>query len=128
MARKKHPDHAGRMPDHPRYGNPSDPTEETVRIRNAHDNVEKWRREYAGEFSGGVTMQYGSGKVYEVPIGNPEIAQKISGRALGPTPETQSLPEPAEFAPEPTKLGIPPPTPPQSWVWRLINLIKGEFR
>lgn len=145
MAQKSMPDHAGRMPDHPRYGNPSDPAEEVQRIRRAYQNIENWQDQY-GEFSGGVSMQYGSGKVYEVPIGDPEIAAKIVSRPIASQP-VKALPEPAESAPEPVAIWhnrvLTPDEerhlhddpycfliypPPQPWIWRFINLIKGIFK
>ena len=90
------------MPGHPRYGNPSDPQEEADRISGVTRNLEAWASKYGVEFSGGVSMQFGSGKRYEVGIGNPEIAQKVVSRPL-----------PAPFKPKIAR----------SLGW-LINLIK----
>lgn len=117
MAKKSKPDHAGRMPDHPRYGNPSDPAEEETRIRGAFQNVQDWQDKYGAQFSGGVTMGYGD-KSYHVPIGDPAIADRIVSRPIGKEAEAKALPEPA-----------PPPIPVQeSWITRLLNSIKGAFK
>jgi hypothetical protein len=126
MARKSHPDHAGRMPDHPRYGNPSDEAEEAGRIGKAYENVDKWQRKYGAEFSGGVSMSYGDGPVYNVPIGDREIGQKIVGRPISQQPKPMALPEPAESAPEP-EIAVELP-PRQSWLARLFTRIKGVFQ
>lgn len=122
----KLPDHLGRMPDHPRYGNPSDPAEEAERIAGAAKNLDDWRDKYGGEFSGGVRMSYG-GQAFDVQVGDKEIAQKITSRAL-PTTRTsvQVFPEPAESAPEPPPITVQ--LPPQFWLWRLINRIMGALR
>ncbi len=126
MARKSLPDHEGRMPDHPRYGNPSDPTEEVERVRAAYESFDKWQRKYGGEFSGSVSMSVGDGKVYTVPVGDREIAQKVVSRPIAyTTPVARALPEPAEAAPEPPPI---PVTAPQSCLARLLNRIKGAFR
>lgn len=119
------PDHAGRLPSDPRYGNPSDPDEEASRIGKAYENVDKWQRKYGAEFSGGVKMQYGDGPVYNVPIGNPEIAAKINSRPIVAPAPVKALPEPAEAAPEPPAIQL---VPSESWLARLINRIKGVFR
>lgn len=126
MAKPQHPDHAGRMPGHPRYGNPSDEGEEAARIGKAFQNMEDWK-ERNGGFSGGVTMQYGNGPVYQVGIGQPEIAQKIVSRPIAPPVETKALPEPA-------KAVLPPPLPSvqpdvseplikriTGWIWKTIS-------
>lgn len=84
MARPQYPDHLGRMPGHPRYGNPCDPQEEAERISGALKNLDDWAMKYGGSFSGGVNMQYGSGKKYSVQVGSPELAQKIVSRPLSP--------------------------------------------
>lgn len=130
MARKKYPDHAGRMPDHPRYGNPSDESEEVQRILGAQKNLEDWQDRYGGQFSGAVSMSYGppddSASKYTVQIGDTQIANKISGRPIA-APEVKALPEPAEAASEP--LPIPVQLPPQqSVLFWLIDRIKGVFR
>jgi len=72
-----------------RHGNPSDPDEEDERVRKALANVQNWLSKYGAEFSGGVSMQMGSGKKYVVPIGDREIAQKVVSR---PLPEPESVP------------------------------------
>ena len=100
MVRPTLPDHVGRMPQDPGYGNPCDPMEEATRIRLAYENVERWQRTSGGSFSGGVTMSQGEGRTYHVPIGDPEIAAKVSSR-----PISQS----------------------KGSAW-LVNLIKGVFR
>ncbi len=115
-------DHAGRSPDHPRYGNPSDPLEEADRIRAAYENVDNWQKKYGSELSGGVKMSFGNGPTYEVPIGRPEIAQKVTSRPIMQE-KGKYLPEPAESAPEPPPLL--PIVPRQFWLWRLINRIMG---
>lgn len=125
MTRNSLPDHAGRMPDHPRYGNPSAPAEEAERVGKARDNLVEWQRKTGAEFSGGVSMSYGDGPTYKVPIGDREIAQKIVSRPLPPKPPTRALPEPAEAAPEPPPVTV---SPPRSWFVRLIIRIKGAFR
>lgn len=116
---KRLPDHAGRMPDHPRYGNPSDPSEEAGRVGMAAKNLDDWRERTGAQFSGGVTMSVG-GKAFDVPIGDREIAQKVTGRALPPAP----------VAPEIAPPLVPPqlPPPPQSWLARMLNRIKGVFK
>ncbi len=127
MSRKKHPDHAGRLPSDHRYGNPSDPNEEADRIRKAYENVDNWQKKYGSEISGAVKMSYGAGPTYEVTIGDKQIAQKVTSRPITSTaPLGRSLPEPAESAPEPPPL--PPTVPRQFWLWRLINRITGTHR
>src|SRR5438445_13762851 len=107
MGRKiKHPDHAGRMPGHPRYGNPSDPAEEAARVLKAYKNIDDWQRKTGAQLSGGVSMQYGDGKVYDVTIGNPAIAQKVVSRPIDPPPIPKALPEPAEAALEPAPVNV----------------------
>jgi len=110
-----------------RRGNPSDPAEEAERIRKAYENVDNWQRKYGGEFSGSVKMSVGSGPVYEVPIGQPEIAQKIVSRPIAP-PTAVPLIESAESAPEPSPLPQVQPQP--SWLRRLFDLLfrTGEYR
>lgn len=129
MARKIHPDHAGRMPDHPRYGNPSDPAEEESRLQGALKNVQDWQDKYGGQFSGGVTMSYGgensAGKSYHVPIGDAKLADKISSRPLTPPIEAKALPEPMPSAPEPIPAQLPPQQSVLSW---LLSKIKERFK
>lgn len=124
MAKPQYPDHAGRMPDHPRYGNPSDPNEESDRIEGAAKNLENWAAKYGGSLSGGVSMQYGSGKKYEVPIGQPEIAQKVVSRPLAASPVAPSLPKATTtFASGPLKVTL---APEPKRVNRLLALIFGD--
>lgn len=124
MAPKIYPDHAGRMPSDPRYGNPSEPAEEGARIAGAAKNLDDWAKKTGVRFSGGITMGVG-GKLYEVPVGDTVIAQKVASRAIPPKPPVQALSEPADAAPEPPTLPVPTP---QSWFVRLLNRIKGAFR
>ena len=110
-----------------RHGNPSDPNEEAERVRKAYENVDEWQKKYGSELSGGVKMSFGNGPAYEVPIGRPEIAQKVVSRPItSQTMSKKDLPEPAEAAPEPPPLQSVPPQ--QFWLWRLINRITGAFR
>jgi hypothetical protein len=80
-----------------RRGNPSDPDEEAERVRKALANVQNWQNKYGAEFSGGVSMQMGSGKKYEVPIGDREIAQKVVSRPL-PAPDSILALPPAAYS------------------------------
>lgn len=127
MARKKLPDHEGRLPNHPRYGNPSDPAEEAARIGLAIKNLDDWQSRTGAQFSGGVTMQYGErgNMMYSVDVGDKKIAQAISGRPITADP-VKALPEKAESAPEPAPL--PKKPPPQFWAWRMVNKIMEPFR
>ena len=76
-----------------RRGNPSDPAEEAERVRKAMENLENWGKKYGGEFAGGVTMKSGSGKQYDVQIGDAVVSQKITSRTL-PAPEEIKAIEP----------------------------------
>ena len=124
----------------PRHGNPSDPAEEAERVRKAHENLTKWQDQYGG-FSGGVSMQMGSGRKYEVPIGNPEIAQKIVSRPLPPKVDLKTLTAPTHEPLDPRfttpetavrSLGIDPhfaaeePKPAPSMLRRISVFLFGE--
>ncbi len=109
-----------------RHGSPSDPNEEAERILKAYENLGLWEKKYGSELSGGVKMSFGNGPTYEVPIGRPEIEQKVVSRPIAAPEQKKSLPEPAESAPEPPALQ--PVSPRQFWLWRLINRITGAFR
>ncbi len=95
-----------------RKGNPSDPAEEAERVRKAYQNVQNWQDKYGAQFSGGVSMQYGAGKQYNIQIGQSEIAQKIVSRPLPPMEEVKALPEHIQ--------------PKQSWFDWLFSSIFGE--
>jgi len=107
-----------------RRGNPSDPDEEAERVRKALGNLETWKSQSGGEFSGGVTMQYGSGKKYHVQIGNPELAQRIVSRPIeqsNPPPQITEQTEPIPPLPL-----AQPPTRRRGWFNWLIDLFKGD--
>ncbi len=123
-----------------RKGNPSDPAEEAERARKAYQNLADWQDRNA-VFSGGVSMQYGAGKQYNVQIGQPEIAQKIVSRPLPPMEEVKALPEsvttstgnftnvdgPLSIPQSPINIvGTLPSEPKRSWFDWLFASIFGE--
>lgn len=79
-------------------GNPSDPEEEAERVGKALQNLQDWQNKFGG-FSGGVRMPSGRSKVYEVPIGQPEIASKVMPTTIAALPQAASSAVPASMMP-----------------------------